>query len=338
MEKILAGKNICIMGLGDIFTQSKAWLEQRYRFRYISDNDSNAASLYPQFDFIAPHRLGEIDNLFVIVATSLKHFSSLDSQLTSLGIPHCFIDTIVESEKEHPVIKFASLSSGGGVVYADNLGNTIELGKDITLPPDGYVRWGGDESSNWEASKCVARKNRLFIGDEARLSNACSFTFWGQDASVEIGARNRIFDTANLVFGSQAEFTTGYGCTFESFTAAACYGHIRLGDDCMFSHGIELWQTDSHFIFDVATGERLNAERNIDIGNHVWCGLHAALLGGAKIGDNSIIGMKSVTAGQFKSGVIIAGNPARIVREGIVWKRDVTFRTTDIFRISDCRF
>ncbi len=338
MEKILAGKDICIMGLGNEFSRNREWLENRYRFRYVTDNNATAASRHPEYSYISPHHLPEIKNLFVIISTSLENFSVLDRQLTSLNVPHCFIDTIIESEKAHPVIHFASISSGAGVVYADHLGNTIELGKNVSLPKNGHVRWGGDETSHWEGNILFARNNRIAIGDETSIPNACSFTFWGQESSVEIGSKNQIFDNANFVFGTKGRFITGSGCSFESFTAVACYGHIKIGDDCMLSHGIELWQTDTHPIFDATTGDRLNSGKNIDVGNHVWCGLHAALLGGCRIGNNSIIGMKSVTSGQFCDGVIIAGSPARIVREGIMWKRDVTLWRKDISHISHCKF
>lgn len=338
MEKILAGKEICIMGLGNEFSRHKEWLEKRYRFRYITDNNATVATRYPEYSYISPLHLPEMSNVFVIITTSLENFTSLDSQLTSLNVPHCLIDTIIESEKDHPVIPLASISSGAGLVYADHLDNTIELGKDVSLPKIGYVRWGGNETSNWEGNTLFARNNRIVIGAETRIPNACNFTFWGQESSVEIGTKNRIFDNANLVFGTKGRFSTGHGCSFESFTAVACFGHIKIGDDCLFSHGIELWQTDTHPIFDASTGERLNIGKNIDVGNHVWCGLYAALLGGCRIGNNSIIGMKSVTSGQFRDGVTIAGSPARIVREGITWKRDVTLRREEISHISDCKF
>ena len=38
-------------------------------------------------------------------------------------------------------------------------------------------------------------------------------------------------------------------------------------------------------------------------------------------GDNSIIGMGSVVAGKFEKGVIIAGNPAKKIRENINWSK-----------------
>ena len=47
---------------------------------------------------------------------------------------------------------------------------------------------------------------------------------------------------------------------------------ILIGDDCMFSHGIEISASDSHCIFDTRSLEDLPAAANVFIGRHVWIG------------------------------------------------------------------
>ena len=74
-----------------------------------------------------------------------------------------------------------------------------------------------------------------------------------------------------------------------------------------------------HGIFDLATGERINLARDVMIGDHVWIGASARLLKGAAIGNGSIVGANSVVTGRFPENVALAGNPARIVREGVRW-------------------
>lgn len=53
----------------------------------------------------------------------------------------------------------------------------------------------------------------------------------------------------------------------------------------------------------------------IIIGNDVWIGSSAVILPAVKIGDNCIIGAGSVVTKSFPNNSIIAGNPAKLIRE-----------------------
>ncbi len=57
------------------------------------------------------------------------------------------------------------------------------------------------------------------------------------------------------------------------------------------------------------------------IGNHVWIGENALILKGVKIGDNSIVGAGSVVTKDVPNNSIVAGNPARIIKNNINWER-----------------
>ncbi len=50
------------------------------------------------------------------------------------------------------------------------------------------------------------------------------------------------------------------------------------------------------------------------IGNNVQCGANVTILGGITIGNNVIIGAGSVVVKDIPDNVVIAGNPARIIR------------------------
>ena len=50
------------------------------------------------------------------------------------------------------------------------------------------------------------------------------------------------------------------------------------------------------------------------IGNNVNIGSNTCIIGGISIGDNVIIGAGSVVVKDVPSNVVIAGNPARIIR------------------------
>lgn len=96
---------------------------------------------------------------------------------------------------------------------------------------------------------------------------------------------------------------------------------VILGQDCMLSNEVCIACTDFHTIINTQD-EVLNLGKSIEIGNHVWIGMYAKILKNTKIPDNCIVGCGSVVTKKFdKSGVIIAGNPAKIVKENINWDR-----------------
>lgn len=51
------------------------------------------------------------------------------------------------------------------------------------------------------------------------------------------------------------------------------------------------------------------------IGNDVWIGQNVTIMPGVKLGDGVIVGANSTVASSFPPYVIIAGNPARIIRK-----------------------
>lgn len=103
-------------------------------------------------------------------------------------------------------------------------------------------------------------------------------------------------------------------------------GDVIIGDDCMFSWGVAIRTGDSHAIFDQGTGQLLNKNQSVYIGNHVWVGADALIQKGVRISDNSVVATRSIVTKQFDQGnVVIAGVPARIVRENIGWSRNTPF-------------
>lgn len=98
---------------------------------------------------------------------------------------------------------------------------------------------------------------------------------------------------------------------------------VYIGDDCMLSKNIEIWGSDGHAIIDKVTNQVLNkCSRSVTVGNHVWVGSNVILTKGADIPDNSVVGTGSVVTRSFKEeSIVIAGNPAKIIRRGIVWSR-----------------
>ena len=57
---------------------------------------------------------------------------------------------------------------------------------------------------------------------------------------------------------------------------------------------------------------------NTYIGNNSVIGVRSIILPGVKIGNNVIVGAGSVVTKDIPDNSIVAGNPAKIIRSGIV--------------------
>lgn len=94
---------------------------------------------------------------------------------------------------------------------------------------------------------------------------------------------------------------------------------ITIGNNCMISWGIDIWCTDVHTITDL-DGNAINYGKSIEIGNHVWIGKDVKIGKNTKVSDDSIIGWGSIVTRKFnETNVIIAGNPAKIIKNDINW-------------------
>lgn len=88
---------------------------------------------------------------------------------------------------------------------------------------------------------------------------------------------------------------------------------IVIGDGCMFANGAYITDCDWHGIHDRT--QRDEKPYPVRLGNNVWIGDHATVLKGVTIGDNSVVAACSVVTKSVPANVVVAGNPARIVKE-----------------------
>ena len=96
----------------------------------------------------------------------------------------------------------------------------------------------------------------------------------------------------------------------------------------MFSDNITVRCSDGHPIYD-KQGNIINRAYGIAIGNHVWLGCHVTVLKNVELADDIVVGAGSVVTKSFiRSGVIIAGVPAKTVKEDIQWSKDFLGRTS----------
>lgn len=101
-------------------------------------------------------------------------------------------------------------------------------------------------------------------------------------------------------------FYAGFNCTILDMA------EVRIGDNCMLGPNVSLY-TAGHRIAPKGRNKDGYAIP-ITIGNDVWIGGSSVILPGVTIGNNSIVAAGSVVTKDIPENVIVAGNPAKILK------------------------
>ncbi|MEQ3307444.1 acyltransferase [Fusobacterium varium] len=96
---------------------------------------------------------------------------------------------------------------------------------------------------------------------------------------------------------------------------------IEIGENCMFSYGIEIRNSDSHKIFSMINDKRINGGAKIIIENDVWIGTRCLILKGSFIEQGSVLGAGSIVTGRVEKNSIYAGVPAKKIKSEIYWEK-----------------
>lgn len=171
--------------------------------------------------------------------------------------------------------------------------------------------------------KIKGSNNKVFIEEGAMLKN---------NKIIINGSNNKlIIEKGCKIKNSQFWFENDFGeihlkrnTTTEevAFSVVENNSSIIVGEDCMFSFGIEIRTSDSHSIVDLYTNKRINEAQDVIIKNHVWIGANATILKGSYIEDDSVIGIGSIVTGKVSRNTVVAGIPAREIKTNITWLRE----------------
>ena len=115
--------------------------------------------------------------------------------------------------------------------------------------------------------------------------------------------------------------------TFIGASTLVCAEGIEVGDDVLVSWGCTIVDHNSHALGwkDRArdVGQWYEGRKDwtvveraaVRIGNKAWIGFNAIVLKGVSIGEGAIVGAGAVVTRDVPAFTIVAGNPARPIRE-----------------------
>lgn len=132
-------------------------------------------------------------------------------------------------------------------------------------------------------------------------------------ARLHVEGQFRVFTGFRINVNAGAELRLGSGYLNNNVTID-CFERICIGDDVAIAKGVVIRDCDNH---SIAGGAADRAP--VTIGNHVWIGTNAIILKGVTIGDGAIVAAGAVVTRDVAPNSIVAGVPARVIREGVRW-------------------
>ena len=170
----------------------------------------------------------------------------------------------------------------------------------------------------------IQRENEVDYGINNRFQY-CDIIVHGNNNRVIFGHNCNYVGLHILIEGDNNTIEFGNNVTINASklqpTVINAFGgtKIQIGTGALLSNNIEIHSTDYHGIYD-KNGKRINHDKDIVIGKHVWICLGCKVLKGSVISDGSVVGAGSVVSGHYEeSNVILAGNPAMIKKRYIFW-------------------
>jgi maltose O-acetyltransferase len=89
---------------------------------------------------------------------------------------------------------------------------------------------------------------------------------------------------------------------------------VRIGQHVMIGPGVQIY-TAAHHLRAETRIQGMEVAKPVTIEENVWIGGGAILLPGVRIGKNAVVGAGAVVSRSVPANTVVAGNPARAIRE-----------------------
>ncbi len=142
------------------------------------------------------------------------------------------------------------------------------------------------------------KNNSLVIEDNSVIRNSV-IEIIGNDCTISIGKNCMIGDNCYLVTKEEGV-------------------KLCIGNNCGLSRNIKIMTSDGHPIYQ--NDVRINRAADVILQDDIWVADNATILKGVTIEKGSVVGINAVVTKSAPANSILAGNPAKVVKEDITWK------------------
>jgi acetyltransferase-like isoleucine patch superfamily enzyme len=152
---------------------------------------------------------------------------------------------------------------------------------------------------------------RNFVTNQRLVVRGPGRVVFGDDVNAWSHAEKNVL----ITYSPESTITIGDGCRLNGAGIQA-YTRVDVGPRCILSSTIMI-DSDYH---SLDPGLRHDpdapvASAPIVLEENVWVAGQTAILKGVRIGANSVVAFRAVVSKDVASNVVVAGNPARVVKE-----------------------
>lgn len=149
--------------------------------------------------------------------------------------------------------------------------------------------------------------SKITIGEDCKINSSFFSNLLGLYQRTILIAR----DGGQIRIGDHVGIS---GTTIYSRARVTIGNHSLIGANCKIMdndmHSLDVEERNNDIFSNLVC-------KNVTIGDNVFVGCNSIILKGTEIGDNCVVGAGSVVSGKFPANVVIAGNPAKVIREVI---------------------
>lgn len=218
-------------------------------------------------------------------------------------------------------------------IYLKGGHNQVRLGNNIFMRNTKIKLFGNaslelDEGVYMEGCTFMIKDSHVHIGRNTEMMKTGIYAY--DKSHLDIGANSTLTGEFDLKEG--AEITARkLWCTWPPLVAAKG-GKIILGD-CGLADTV-IYNTDYHPIYDFK-GNRINPDKDVIIEDNVWVGRKTAVLKGVTVGNGSILGFGCIVSKDVPPHCIVAGQPAKVIKENVVWHINEDTAATEMFPLKN---
>lgn len=126
---------------------------------------------------------------------------------------------------------------------------------------------------------------------------------------------NVIFRCSHFIENFEPKLQIGHHTCLTENVFIDWTGQVFIGDNVCITNGVVIESHIQDLKEFARTGESVNTPTTLHIGNNVYIGSRAVILGSCtEIGDNSVIAANAVVTKDVPANCLVAGVPAKVIR------------------------
>jgi tetrahydrodipicolinate N-acetyltransferase len=191
---------------------------------------------------------------------------------------------------------YLSVRHRGRIIVLRGTRLRLERGARIRVPRGCRLLIGKSHVTGGPASLEMKRNARLTVHGQGRVA-------------ISRGTRIQVMNNAQLEIGG--ETTINYS------SVVTCFERISIGPYCAVSWNVNILDGNLHEL--IVDGVARPRTRPVTLGSYAWIGCGASIVGAA-VGTGAVVGAGSVVVSDVPDRVLVAGNPARVIRKDVAWR------------------